>query len=143
MSLKKNNRLLTGVVLTICLSTIVIFKFFSYAFSQTEEGVEPVIYTGKDFESPFKSRLPKKIVIENDKPQGKENYGAISLPSLNVQGIVWAKDFPQAIIDGTVVKAGDKISGAQILEIEKNRVKLLYEGNIFFVSTQTENKEDK
>lgn len=90
-----------------------------------------VVYSGSDYDSPFKSGLPKKQ-DDSDKgrPDGTDEYAP---PSLTVQALVWGGQYPQAIINNTVVKVGDTIEEAEILEIAKDKVKLLYKGRNFFI----------
>lgn len=56
----------------------------------------------------------------------------INLPAMNLQGWTWGYQ-PRAIINNQVVKKGDKISGAEVLEIRKQGVVLIYQGKVFTV----------
>jgi len=49
------------------------------------------------------------------------------LPELTLQGLVWGGVFPQAIINNQLVKIGDLIGEAEVVEIEKEGVTLLYD----------------
>jgi len=56
---------------------------------------------------------------------------AIVLPKLEISGIVWGSDIPQAIINGRVVKIGDVIENAHIVDINKNGIDIFFEGRQF------------
>ena len=58
----------------------------------------------------------------------------IVLPTLAVSGVVWGSPTPQVIINGKILKEGDIIEEAEILEIEKDGIILLYEGREFSVT---------
>ena len=53
------------------------------------------------------------------------------LPSFAVQGLVWGGSMPQAVVDNQVVKVGDVIQDAEIVEISKDGIKLLYNKKIY------------
>jgi hypothetical protein len=80
-----------------------------------EKVVEPVMPT---VIGPAPVVVPKEPV----KPQKSQ------IPSMKITGIIYDTDRPQAIINGTVVGVGSKISGASVLSIEKGRVVMRYEG---------------
>lgn len=46
------------------------------------------------------------------------------LADLNLIGILWDEAYPQAIINGEIVKVGDNISNNKVIEIKKDRVVL-------------------
>lgn len=85
-------------------------------------------YKAKDLRDPFQffkmkiEEKPKEQVTEEEKAE------AVSLPGLTIQGIVWGGNFPQAIINNKVVKIGDTVEGAQIIDIKKDGV-TVYFGN--------------
>jgi hypothetical protein len=54
------------------------------------------------------------------------------LPNFTVQGLVWGGVFPQAIINDQVVKKGDVLGDAKIVEIGKEGVTVLF-GNKEYV----------
>ena len=45
---------------------------------------------------------------------------------LSLEGILWDPKFPMAIINDKIIGKGDKIEGAEVIEIEKDRVVLRY-----------------
>lgn len=96
-----------------------------------------VAYTGEAYESPFKPCLPQKGIVISPGPAEAET----PIPSLRLEGIVWGGLFPQAIINGSIVKEGDKISDAEVVKIEKNEIKLSYQGSIFFLKSRETNAD--
>lgn len=56
---------------------------------------------------------------------------SIVLPKLAISGVVWGSSSPQAIINGKILKKGDIIEEAEILEIGKQGVVVLYKGRQF------------
>ena len=56
------------------------------------------------------------------------------LGSLRLQGIVWGARFPQAIINGEVLKIGDSLDGIRIVDIDKHGVRLFLDGKNYILS---------
>jgi hypothetical protein len=48
--------------------------------------------------------------------------GVTSLAGLNLMGILWDKDFPQAIINDKIVVVGDVVDGNKVIEIQRDHV---------------------
>jgi len=63
-------------------------------------------------------------------------------PSLEVQGIIWGGDFPQAIINKKVVKIGDTIEGMQIMDINQSGV-VVVSGNYTYNLSSPAQKQEK
>ena len=91
-----------------------------------------VIYTSRDLRDPFKSPFEMQgIPVVEDRPVVPEiEYG---LSHINVQGMVWGSKMPQAIINNQVVRVGEIIDGAEVLEIRQEGVYILYEGKQYIV----------
>lgn len=51
-----------------------------------------------------------------------------TMPRLEITGLVWNTDRPQAIINGQVVDEGDIVSQVQIVSIEKSRIDVKFLG---------------
>ena len=49
---------------------------------------------------------------------------ASNVGNMEVTGIIWNSDRPQAIINGKVVEMGDEVNGLKIVKIEKTGVEL-------------------
>ena len=88
---------------------------------------------------PFKDVLPAK---PKPKPRkdSEERIDVRSLENLKIEGIFWDIPNPQVIINGEVYKEGDVIPevGAQIIEIKKNEVTLIYKDRVFILSLEKE-----
>ncbi len=87
-----------------------------------------VEYTGSEYRDPLEPLLDssiktKKIVLTVEKKE------KIILPGLSLEGLIWGAHYPQAIIDGEVLRIGDIIKEAKILDIRKGEVHLLYKGD--------------
>lgn len=55
----------------------------------------------------------------------------IEFPELRLEGIMYDKINPCAIVNGKIVKVGDEIKSTKVLEITEDTVKFKYEGGIF------------
>lgn len=105
------------------------------AYSQ-EAVIKPqnVNYTNEKFRDPFEIQLPedaskpRPVVVE-------ESEKAVVLPPLNVEGVIWGSEMPLVIIEGNVLKIGDTIKEVKILDIQKEKIEVVFEGKTFFVST--------
>lgn len=74
------------------------------------------IYESEDWKATQKA-ADIKAAAEEEKP----------LPSLNVQGVIWGGNFPQAIINDKVVKVGDVVEGVSIVNIDKYGIEVFFE----------------
>jgi hypothetical protein len=99
-----------------------------------------ISYSAVNLPDPFKS------LIQLEKPDTTEKNApadVVELPELKVQGIFWGADFPQAIINNKVVKAGDIVSKAQIISIEKDAITVFFANRQFKLSSPaSKNLED-
>lgn len=66
-------------------------------------------------------------------PEPPENIPEEEL-QLELTGILFDAASPLAIINGSMVRRGDRINDAKIIEIEPQRVKLNYRGKELFIS---------
>lgn len=57
-------------------------------------------------------------------------------PSLSLTGIIWGYGRPAALINNRIVKEGDLIEGAEVLEIRQNEVKLNFGGQELSLSLE-------
>lgn len=65
------------------------------------------------------------------------------LPTLTVQGIVWGGNFPQAIINNRVVRIGDTVDGAQVVDISKDNIIVEFEGRKYNLSSPIQSQGGK
>jgi len=92
-----------------------------------EAFVRPAVeYKAEDLRDPF-------LELGKEMPSGEPapTKEPVQLPPLKVQGLIWGGKFPQAIINDSVLKAGETIQGAHIINIDKNGVLIEYEGQEF------------
>jgi len=87
-------------------------------------------YDASDLKDPFDDFLPKAKVKSSAKIAGIGAEQVAPLPSFAVQGLIWGGSLPQAVIDDQVVKVGDVIQDAEIVEISKEGIKVLYNKKI-------------
>jgi len=86
-----------------------------------------VEYKANDFKNPFSDPFQENAVSAPGKiPEGPQVQEK-PLPPLEVQGIIWGGDFPQAIINNKVVKIGDTVEGVTISAIDKDGVEVIFE----------------
>jgi hypothetical protein len=91
-----------------------------------------LVYDAGELKDPFDDFLPKvKPKPSSRMPGVGTEMPAVPLPSFSVQGLIWGGSMPQAVIDGQVLKVGDTIQDAEIVEINKDGVKLLYNKKIY------------
>lgn len=97
--------------------------------------LKKVTFAASGFRNPFKSVLPEKItekeLVNVARPAPEVE---IKAPEVTIQGIVWGGEFPQAIINGKVLKEGDVLTEPEpitILEIRPKEVVILYKNKIF------------
>ena len=100
---------------------------------------ETPAYAAQDLRDPLESWLPE----EPKTPQTLTSAQAVvaqkvstSPPSLQVQGIIWGADTPQAIINHKVVRIGDSLEGARVTAIDRRGVTLEFQGETIVVHSK-------
>ncbi len=120
------------------LSLILTHSLLRAQITSKVSSTETVKYTSQylrdPFQSPFEIIKPK---IEGLEPTESEPTIGYELPHLQVQGMVWGSKMPQVIINNTVVKVGEVIENAEILDIRKEGVYVLYEGRRYILRPAT------
>lgn len=91
-----------------------------------------VVYSGQGLRDPF-----EPLVIEKKEEIAKEAPKEVikPLPPLQVQGLLWGGDFPQAIINNKVVKVGDSLGEVKITAISKEGVTVFFAGKEHHLSS--------
>lgn len=114
---------------------------------QKETPKTEVTFNTPPIRNPFIAQLPKKIDIPKPpKPGPKTTPGPtvrpvrptrpvrpvrpvgpvqITMPSLEISGIVWNSERPQAIINQQVFSVGDMIQNTKIIDITKTGITIL------------------
>lgn len=121
-----------------------------------EFNVDESYFESSEIRNPFLSRLPKKeepkppapaaadipqrpaISIQPVEQPGRGERKSpppveIPLPALNVTGLIWNTDRPQAIVNSQIVDVGDTILDARIIAITKTGIDVLFNGKKFFI----------
>ncbi len=80
-----------------------------------------VSYSLDNARDPFQSLLPSQLEFATDS----------NPPDLSVSGLVWGSDRPTAIINDKVIRLGEEINGAKVIEISKIGVTVLYNGKLY------------
>ncbi len=88
-----------------------------------------ISYDPSGLKDPFKA----PVIGVKDSEQAAENVQE-ALPALNVQGVIWGTDTPQAIVNNKVVKTGDSIEGAEIVFIDKSGIRVFFANAEHFIS---------
>jgi hypothetical protein len=98
--------------------------------------------------NPFKADFPKppeNISVPVEKPKPKyikpvkpvvKHEEKVVLPELTLNGVVLGEDIHQAIIDDQLVALQETIKGAQVVDVSKEGVALLYKGKRFFLKIE-------
>ena len=88
-------------------------------------------YTAYSQRDPFEDYLAQ----EDEKKDQAEVGTVVEPPPLKVQGVVWGGEVPQAIVNNKVVKKGDVLQEAEIIDISKDGVNVLYKNRVFLLSS--------
>ena len=109
--------------------TLCVLGILALGFSVDGSCVE---YTGDKFRDPFgaKQRTPEAHPEEE-----------LSRLSFVLQGIVWNAKMPQAVINNKVVRQGNQVEGAEIVEITKQGVKMRYKEKEFNLRLKGEQRQ--
>ena len=94
-----------------------------------------VSYTGKDLRDPFM----EPVSAEPKQDDTEDIY--TMLQSLTLQGVLLSPDKPQAIIDGKILRVGNRVgSSATIVNIEKDGVTFEAKGTKFVLRQPVKEK---
>lgn len=111
--------------------------------SDSAESAVPVVarpgveYRAQEFRDPFEKAIKEPQAqaatqaAANATRRGSEDF----IRNLKLQGTILGGRFPQAIINNNVVKVGDIISGARILNIDEKGVSLFLDNRIYNISS--------
>ena len=86
-------------------------------FFSISEALAAVEYTGRSFGDPFDSGETGAAPVES-------GQGAAEISSMSLEGLVWGAEYPQAILNGQIVKIGDTLEGYEVVAIDKTGVQL-------------------
>ncbi len=91
-----------------------------------------VEYTASDFKDPFRLFQAPKETKKVD-----VIVAPVNPPELEVSGLVWGAENPQAIVNGKVVKVGDTLEDARIDSIGKGGIVIEFSGKKFTLPVTT------
>jgi hypothetical protein len=129
MMKEKGKRLPVGLFL---LSGALIFSVFSGANALAEE--QAVEFKPQNDKDPFRKPYGKDMEKKTDEATIAVPKVEKPLPSFTVQGIFWGGKFPQAIIDDQVVKVGDTIKEARIVDITREGITVSFDDKIHTIT---------
>ena len=116
----------TNKTITFVISVLIFMAKYSKAIPEAlpEVSLRPNIeYKAQDLKDPFQPPREEKKPEEEPKAEiTPEVMPEIPLPSLEIQGLVWGGNLAQGIINKKIVRIGDMIEGAQIIDINKEGV---------------------
>lgn len=127
---KLNNFKISGII-AVFLGALSLPGTFAQGRTEEQTGISvpAVEYTAEGFRDPFQTyeKAKKDLAVKQAAPKPP--------PPLNIQGMVWGSDIPQAIINGKVLKVGDTVDGVKITNIDKEGVEVFYVGQTYFISS--------
>lgn len=115
---------------------IALFLVRGTAAGQEQAAAEKIIvtsgfeYQAESLRDPFQTYIVNKPVSEQAGGGKAENVVA-KLPELRIDALFWGARFPQAIINGKVVKEGETIEDARVTRIGKEGVTLTFANRDF------------
>ncbi|MBU1043006.1 MAG: general secretion pathway protein GspB [Candidatus Omnitrophica bacterium] len=74
-----------------------------------------------------------KMLEKPDQLAGFEPLANVSVPKIDLQGIIFSKKVPQVIINGGVMNVGEFIDEFEIKEIQRTGIILFYKGDNYFI----------
>ena len=132
--MNKKAKNMKAVLMAIACASMVLAGFVaSYGQDSSEVGeesfVKPVAYTSESLRDPFEGYIIKQTApLSASQLAQEENFIP---PPLAISGVTWGSSFPQAIVNGKVVKAGDLVGEAQVVSISKEGLVFLYRNQQF------------
>jgi hypothetical protein len=96
----------------------------------------PLIASARQKKSPFVynrsgRRDPMVPLVKDRKVKIKRRVASKRPPKLSLEGIIWSKSEPEAVINGTILKENDFIKGVKVLKIDRDSVTLIYQSRKF------------
>ena len=114
------------------LATVVLVSSWAQTEEKPEAGAPKIKvagkYTSEKLRDPFEPYVKKKEPMLTPQQLVKEDF---TPPALKIQGISWGGRYPQAIVNDKVVKVGDLINGAQVVEIRHDGIVFSFKNRQF------------
>jgi len=123
-------------MIVVCAIMVLTGSTFVYGQDSSVSGdefpVKTVTYTSESLRDPFEGYIRKEVVpLSAEQLAKEENFVQ---PALLISGITWGSSFPQAIVNGKVVKAGDMVGEVQVVSISKQGLVFSYKNQQFSLS---------
>lgn len=77
---------------------------------------------------PIAQRTPERDKLAEQKPAITAPEEPEAIPEMDIRGLVWNSDRPQAIINNQVIDIGDIVGDVQIIGIRKNEIDVSFQG---------------
>jgi len=132
-------RNLNKFIIFVILVFIFIFKPNKVALSEGLSLVPlrpNVEYKSEELKDPFEPPEEEKKPEAEPEKQIMPEVKPAPTPVLKIEGLVWGGRLPQAIINQKVVKIGDIIEGAQIVDINREGVTLTFNNSQYNLPSQ-------
>ena len=135
--MERKKKRAAAIIITVFIGVFILWV--QYAQLQEQEGAvlnenpasKKIEYKSGGLRDPFQE---ENVEIELIKPQ-EEEAQAMPLPALEIEGIVWGGRFAQAIINHKVLKIGDTIEGARVINIVKEGITVLFNNRQYNLSS--------
>ncbi len=123
------------ILLAVSFFLIAAFSCPSPAMPDARAQEEPVVeFKPQKAKDPFRKAVGKEaeakkeeVVVPIVKPERP-------LPQFTVQGIFWGGRYPQAIIDDVVVKVGDTVKEAVIVDISRDGITVSFDNKLHTIA---------
>jgi hypothetical protein len=91
-------------------------------------------YGAKALRDPFKGYEKRQRFTAAEPSSAKR-----PLPSLQLQGLIWGGEFPQAVVNNKVVNVGDSVEGAKVIKINRDGIEVLFDGAPYAIASPLKN----
>ena len=127
------NRVIISIFIFLTVAILLFKQGMAIPESGLENYLEPaVVYDADGLKDPFAPpKIEEKKVLPPETALEPKIIEIVRPPSLIIQGLVWGGSLPQAIINQTIVKVGDTLEGARIIDIKKDGVTITFKDQQF------------
>jgi len=97
--------------------------------------IQPVVYKAEGLRDPFKGVVIRDPDEEKGGDNSSKNQEVVVLPKLDIQGVVWGTNNPQAIINNKVLKIGESVDDVRIKDVKSNGIVVVYKNKEFLIAS--------
>ena len=106
----------------------------------SEASLRPIVteYKAEGLKDPFEGKEEQFIAQAKARevvPVPEVPVQKRPLPALTVQGVVWGGRFPQAIVNDKIVKIGDIVEEARIIDINKSGITVSFDNQQYSLTS--------